>query len=292
MLDCLLQVMLACASTFVVLKEGQESLNPFVFSSLRFVIAAVFFSPYWSRAFKDERVVRAGLEIGIWAAGGYLTQSVGMVSAEASRGAFLSAFTVVVVPILGRFFGTSKLKKLTWLSVAAALIGAMLLEDGGGSASWGDFWSFASAILFGVQIYRTEYWSKQCNPKDALPMMSVALLMIAGVSIFSMILTFPSQSFHFLQNPRAWESIILQSSLPWPSILYTGLMVTDLGLWAEVIALQHVSSTEAAIIYTLEPVCGAAFAYFLLGERWNMLGWAGAILIVISSVGIQIYGAE
>lgn len=287
-----LQVMLACASMFVVLKEGQKNLDPFVYSSLRFVIAAIFFGPFWSRAFHDERLVRAGLEIGIWAAGGYLTQSIGMVTAEASRGAFLSAFTVVVVPILGRFFGTSKLKTLTWLSVALALLGAMLLEDGGGSASWGDFWSFASAILFGIQIFRTEHWSKLCNPKDALPMMSIALLMIASVSIFGMVLTFPSQSLQILQQPRVWQSIIVQSSLPWPSIIYSGLVVTDLGLWAEVIALQHVSSTEAAIIYTLEPVCGAAFAFFLLGESWNILGWVGAVLIVISSVGIQIYGAE
>ena len=71
-----------------------------------------------------------------------------------------------------------------------------------------------------------------------------------------------------------------------------GLLVTDLGLWAEIIALQHVSSTEAAIIYTLEPVCGAAFAYVLLGERWGAMGWVGAFLIVVSCLGTQLYGAE
>ena len=32
-------------------------------------------------------------------------------------------------------------------------------------------------------------------------------------------------------------------------------------------SLQDVSSTEAAIIYTLEPVFGGALAYCLLGER-------------------------
>lgn len=48
--------------------------------------------------------------------------------------------------------------------------------------------------------------------------------------------------------------------------------------WAR--PLQDVSSTEAAIIYTLEPVLGAGLAYGLLGERWNASGWAGAGLII------------
>ena len=57
-------------------------------------------------------------------------------------------------------------------------------------------------------------------------------------------------------------------------------------------ALHDVSSTDAAIIYTMEPVLGAAFAYALLGERWGSLGWAGAGLIVLSSLAAQILGTE
>ena len=63
--------MLACASSFVVLKEGQNNLDPFVFSSLRFVIAALAFAPILrGGVLKDRNIVRGGIEIGIWAAGG------------------------------------------------------------------------------------------------------------------------------------------------------------------------------------------------------------------------------
>ncbi len=34
----------------------------------------------------------------------------------------------------------------------------------------------------------------------------------------------------------------------------------------QVLALHDVSSTDASIIYTLEPVLGAGFSYVLLGE--------------------------
>jgi len=54
----------------VVLKESQEYVDPFVFSSVRFLIAAAVFSPFMRRAMRDERTVKAGVEIGAWAAGG------------------------------------------------------------------------------------------------------------------------------------------------------------------------------------------------------------------------------
>ncbi len=68
--------MLACASVFVVLKEGQDDFDPFVFSSLRFVIAAIAFAPILrGGVLKDPNIVRGGIELGIWAAGGVLQGS-------------------------------------------------------------------------------------------------------------------------------------------------------------------------------------------------------------------------
>lgn len=45
-------------------------------------------------------------------------------------------------------------------------------------------------------------------------------------------------------------------------------------------AMCDVSATETAIIYGLEPLWGAAFAWILLGERWDAVGWIGAALIL------------
>lgn len=45
-------------------------------------------------------------------------------------------------------------------------------------------------------------------------------------------------------------------------------------------AMRDVSATETAIIYGLEPVWGAGFAWFLLGERWGATGWIGAALVL------------
>jgi drug/metabolite transporter (DMT)-like permease len=49
-----------------------------------------------------------------------------------------------------------------------------------------------------------------------------------------------------------------------------------------------VSATETAIIYGLEPVWGAAFAWTMLGERWGMTGFVGAIFIIGTPVTLSV----
>ena len=79
---------------------------------------------------------------------------------------------------------------------------------------------------------------------------------------------------------------------PLPQVLYCGLLTTDLTLLMEVFALQDVSSVDAAIIYTLEPVLGAGFAWMLLGERLGAKGLAGAGIILASSLASQVMGGS
>lgn len=55
--------------------------------------------------------------------------------------------------------------------------------------------------------------------------------------------------------------------------------------------MRDVSATETAIIYGLEPVWGAAFAWAMLGERWGMTGFVGAAFIIAGSFMVQILGS-
>ncbi len=45
---------------------------------------------------KDSRILKAGVEIGAWTAMGYIFQSAGLLTTDASRASFLSTFTVLV----------------------------------------------------------------------------------------------------------------------------------------------------------------------------------------------------
>ncbi|KAJ7942983.1 Drug/metabolite transporter protein [Quillaja saponaria] len=63
-----------------------------------------------------------------------------------------------------------------------------------------------------------------------------------------------------------WDWMV---AFPWIPALYIGVFSMGLCLWVEMAAMCDVSATETAIIYGLEPVWGASFAWFLLGERWG-----------------------
>ena len=87
-------LVLLCGATWVVLKETGDFFDPFTFAALRFSIAAAVFFPWVKNAVKDRKVLRGGLELGIYSALAYMTQSVGLITSDASRASFISTFTV------------------------------------------------------------------------------------------------------------------------------------------------------------------------------------------------------
>ncbi|KAL9993534.1 putative EamA domain-containing protein [Helianthus debilis subsp. tardiflorus] len=90
-----------------------------------------------------------------------------------------------------------------------------------------------------------------------------------------------------------WETFLNEIvKFPWIPALYTGVFSTGLCLWIEMTSMRHVSATETAIVYGLEPVWGAGFAWFFLGERWGVSGWFGAALVLGGSLMVQIIGAS
>lgn len=119
------------------------------------------------------------MEIGVWTAVGYITQSLGLLTTDASRASFLSTFTVLVVPFLAGMTGKG-VSAVTWASCLAALAGVGLLEQNGAPPGIGDAWSMLSAVAFGVQIFRTEHWARILGNRSNLPLMSVGELLPRG----------------------------------------------------------------------------------------------------------------
>ena len=278
----MLQVMIACASSFVVIKDGQEKMSPFTFSTIRFVLAALGFSPFLGKAMKQPKLFFPAVDVGFWAASAYLAQSVSLLYTDASRGALMSAATVLVVPVLEACFGSNKLHKSHLIAALLAIFGIFLIEGDGVPTRLGDFWSFVSACLFGVQIFRTEYWSKQLGPESFLPMISLALVVISIISILGTVIVERLASSPMLLVPFQFSSF---HEVPWFEIIYMAFVVTNFGLWAEVVALQYVTSLEAAIVYTLEPILGAMMGAMLLGEStFHGFGWMGAGMVTLSQL--------
>ncbi|XP_052159292.1 uncharacterized protein LOC127776786 isoform X2 [Oryza glaberrima] len=245
-------VTIVFASNISVVKEAETMLDPDLFNVLRFTISAIPFVPLLLKALNDVQVFIRGVELGIWVAIGYLAQAIGLVTADAGRTAFISSLTVIIVPFLDGILG-AEIPAYTWIGALLSLIGVGILELSGSPPCVGDLLNLLSAFCFAIHMLRTEHISRNMKKEN-----------------------FPA---------------LVGCQFPWMSILYTGIFSTTFCLWAEVAAMRDVSATETAIIYGLEPVWGAAFAWAMLGERWGMTGFVGATFIIAGSFMVQILGS-
>ncbi|KAL3368738.1 hypothetical protein AABB24_009526 [Solanum stoloniferum] len=280
------------ASNISVVKEIEGVVDPGIFNVVRFASAAIPFVPFVLRA-NDSQTRNTGMELGFWVSLGYLMQAIGLLTSDAGRASFLSMLTIVVVPLLDGMLG-SIIPARTWFGALMSIFGVVMLESSGSPPCVGDLLNFLSALFFGVHMLRTEHISRRTSKENFIPLLGYEMLVVALVST---LWYFIGGSFFgtLALNPTDWTWSTFWSSalsFPWIPALYTGLFSTGLCLWIEMAAMCNVSATETAIIYGLEPIWGAGFAWFLLGERWSLSGWIGAALVIGGSLSVQILGAS
>ncbi|TVU11699.1 hypothetical protein EJB05_45301 [Eragrostis curvula] len=219
------------ASNISVVKEAETMLDPDLFNMLRFTIAAIPFAPFILKSLRDMQIFIRGLELGIWVSLAYLAQAIGLITADAGRSSFISALTVIIVPLLDGLLG-AVIPAYTWIGALLSLIGVSMLELSGSPPCIGDLLNLLSAFSFAVHMLRTEHISRSMKKDNFLTLIG-----------------------------------------------------------CEVAAMRDVSATETAVIYGMEPVWGAAFAWAMLGERWGIMGFLGAIFIIVGSLMVQILGS-
>ncbi|RDX64894.1 hypothetical protein CR513_56498, partial [Mucuna pruriens] len=281
------------ASNIPVVKEVQAIMNPAAFTFVRFALSAIPFIPFVLRGWGDSCTRHAGIELGLWVSLGYLMQALGLQTSDAGRASFLSMFTVIVVPLLDGLLG-AVVPARTWFGALMSIVGVGMLESSGSPPCVGDLLNFLSAVFFGVHMLRTEHISRSISKEKFLPLLGYEICIVV---LFSAIWYLLGGCINGAQHPFpsswTWKMLVdWMVVFPWIPAIYTGIFSTGLCLWVEMAAMCDVSATETAIIYGLEPVWGAGFAWFLLGERWGPAGWVGAALVLGGSLTVQIFGTS
>lgn len=88
----------------------------------------------------------------------------------------------------------------------------------------------------------------------------------------------------------ALESVRAQAGL----ISYLAVVTTALTNWMQAVGQRSVPAERAAVIYAMDPVYAAGFAYLLLGETLGPAGVLGAGIIMgaaLWSQGMQVVSA-
>lgn len=292
-----------------VIKMVVDECDASAFSFSRFAIAAVIASPFTpsfpslkDNIFSDQAVSentlawRWGLEMGTWMFLGYAFQAIGLEFTTAQRSGFLLYLNVKFVPFLGRLLFGRKISMATWLSALTALMGTALLSCNGSTISLnvGDLWSVLAAAASAMFILRLETASASVKNSSALNATSLWTVTVASLlwtigeslqtgvdsnldgSLFSTDRLMEVTQISILNVLKVLQTHPLE-------LLYLGGATTAFANYIQTKAQGRISAERASIIYALDPVYGAFFAYIFLGEELSQYGVAGAALITIAA---------
>ncbi|TLY18595.1 MAG: DMT family transporter, partial [Nitrospirae bacterium] len=80
-----------------------------------------------------------------------------------------------------------------------------------------------------------------------------------------------------MEGYRPW-TVAVTPTLVW-ALVITGVLATALAFCVQVWAQRVVPAQRVALIFALEPALAAWFAWLVLGERLDTMGWVGSGLI-------------
>ena len=303
-------------TNFTFVKALDESMPVAVSSTLRFGFAAVAMLPWLIAPISDElklmsqvegneeptrlSVALAGMEIGVLNSVGYISQAIGLKTTTASKSAFICSMAVVIVPILDYIWGKPLLRRQVVGAVLAAM-GVYALEMGGTETlNSGDIMSLMQPIMFGLGFWRMEA-AMEKYPTEAGRLAASQLLAVFLVSASYLTCWSPVSGFSVSDACHALPSTTeVMTWLHDPKILgallWTGIVTTAFTIWMETLALKTLSAAETTVIFSTEPLFGAAFASVVAGDSLGSCAAVGAAFIIggclVSGLDIGSYFAK
>ncbi|MEH2367469.1 DMT family transporter [Nostoc sp.] len=252
------------ATTFPLTKDIVSNLSPSVLIASRFIIAAAFFTLNLRNL--NKLLLRDGTVLGLLLFFYLAIETIALKTIPANRAVFIASLNTLIVPLLEWLSGQRVLLR-TFLAAGVAVIGIGVMFWEGGEVGIGDVLMFVDAFVYAAYILFLE---RAAPRHPTLTLTSVQLLFIATVGV----LWSNTQIFNQFE-------VIRQH---WGAILYLGLLATAAVIWLQTMAQQWVSSDEAALLFTLEPLFATIFSFWLLGEHLGIRGLIGAILVLVALV--------
>ena len=273
-------VTLIWGTTFSVTKSSLDSVPPLYFLAWRFSLAAlglVFLNLRHIPSITRDELI-GGIISGASMAIGYIAQTVGMVYSTAAKAGFITGLAVVLVPLFGAVFFRRRPHFAVYIFAAVAAVGLALLSldfsAGFFVFNQGDLSLFICAVAFAVNILNLAKYAPRCR----VLMLTLVQVAFTGIACWAASL--------LLETPVKFTGQV------WAGLLYLAFVGTILTTAGQTWGQRLVSPERAALVFTLEPVFAAVFAFILLGEKLPPLGLVGSVLIMAGIIGAELVGRK
>ncbi len=259
--------------TFVVVKDALADISVFAYLTARFLLGSL--PMIWIYRKDLRKLTReeawAGIQVGLFMAGGYAFQTAGIARTTPSKAAFITGLSVVLVPVFLAAFWRRKIGAWAWGGAAASFLGLYFLTvpvEGFVHLNRGDVLVMGCAVLYALQIiYIARYTGKySLGALSCLQVILTGLLAAVAVPIF---------------NATGVEHFFVRFTFQMEfGVLVTAIFTTALAYPLLVWGQRHTTATNTALILTSEPVFAALTSFLVLHERLGGRALAGAALIL------------
>ena len=180
----------------------------------------------------------------------------------AGKAGFITAFYIIIVPVIGIFMG-KKNGLAVWIAVVMGIIGLYFLcITDSLSIGQGDLFMVVCAFLFSIQILSVDYFSPRVDG------IRLSLLEFFFESVFAGILMLATETPHF--------SDLVAAGGP---ILYAGLCSTGIGYTLQIIGQRDLNPAVASLIMSLESVFSVIFGFIILQESLTVRELLGSFIM-------------
>ena len=268
----LISLALMWGTSHVITKNILATHSPAFYTSARFGIAAICFGLMFAGHLRKSgrKEIIQGMILGLCSFAGIACYVAGLVFTQASKAGFITGLYLVFTPLIAFVLFHSLPTRDHLAGLVIAICGFVLLSfpRAGEPVNWGDMLVFLAAIAWASHIAATSAYASQ---SDVRTLASVQVITVAALALI-INLALRWKGMETRPNPIDMRFMI--------QVGYMAVMVTFVAALVQTWAQGRVSSTHAAILYALEPVSAAVFAYFAFGEKLGLLRGIGAALIV------------
>jgi drug/metabolite transporter (DMT)-like permease len=271
-------------STFYVVRDLVAAVDPLLLVGYRFTLAAMILLPVtlwrWRALPKTapETSVRgysalhksliAGLSLGLilWLL--YATQTAGLGYTTAANSGFITGLFIVFIPALGYLLYRRRASPLALVAVGIAVAGLALLTGGMTEINAGDLLTLVAAFTYAWHILLADDYSGQRLDPYLMCFVQTLVTGLLGLAT------------GFATGNRVAELPMLA----WSQIVFLAVFPTVTAFLIQLWAQRIVPPLKVSLIFTLEPLFAALFAWTLGGEVFLPLRAAGGGLILVAMV--------
>lgn len=270
----LLSVTFFWGTTFILSKQTLVTVPLPLFLFIRLTIAAIAINLYTLRFRKQwtGRAVWQGAVLGVLLYLTYLFQMWGIQFTSASNAGFITGLSVVLVPVFGFMFFRYKLPINVLLGVIFAVVGLLLLT-GAHPFNWnrGDLLVLICTVAVAFHVIFTGRFAPHNN------IYVLTAVQLAVVSLLTL-LALPFSQFD-------WPAFSTRDVLV---LVYLGLFGTVFTFLMQTAMQRFTTTARTALIFAMEPVFAALFAFLIAGESLTFGGWIGGLFIVLGMISAEI----